>query len=407
MKDSNTGNLSFIEAKSIILDNVTRAVRTEAIDISEASGRILAAPLVAPFSLPRFTQSAMDGYAVITKGVPHKDAALTLVGKSLAGHPYLGDLSPNECVRITTGAPMPRHADAVIVQENTKMNQQQVLCLHTPGKGDNIRLKGEECAAGDTLLGVGVTLTPAHIGLFASFGITTISVFKKLRVAILTTGDELKSSEEPLTYGTLYNSNGPALAAYLKQFPVEIINQQHLADDYNNMKQSFLEISEQVDLIITSGGVSVGDADYVQQILQDIGELSFWKVAIKPGKPFAFGTIGTAQIFALPGNPVSSLVTLKQLAEPALIKMAGGAPKPVCRARALSHAEIKPNKKRLDFQRGIAFNDNRGELRVTPCDQQSSAMLTSLTHANCLILVPPGNDILPIGTYIDIEWLNW
>ncbi len=127
MKDSNTGNLSFIKAKSIILDNVTRAVRTEAIDISEASGRILAAPLVAPFSLPRFTQSAMDGYAVITKGVPHKDAALTLVGKSLAGHPYLGDLSPNECVRITTGAPMPRHADAVIVQENTKMNIKKLV----------------------------------------------------------------------------------------------------------------------------------------------------------------------------------------------------------------------------------------------------------------------------------------
>ncbi|HBC56892.1 MAG TPA: molybdopterin molybdenumtransferase MoeA [Gammaproteobacteria bacterium] len=407
MKDSNMRNLSFDEARAILLNSVSKAVSTESIELSEAVGRILAIPLIAPFSLPRFTQSAMDGYAVISEGAQHVDTPLTVVGKSLAGHPYSGELAAHECVRITTGAPMPRHADAVIVQENTRTTGQQIVCLQAAGKGDNIRLKGEECAAGDTLLGTGVLLNPAHIGLFATFGENSVSVYKKLRVAIFTTGDELKSTGESLTFGTQFNSNGPALAAYLKQFPVDLVTQQHLPDNYDIIKQSLIEASRTADLIISSGGVSVGEADYVHQVLQEVGQLSFWKVAIKPGKPFAFGQIGRTQFFALPGNPVSSLLTLKQLAEPAVVKMSGGQPKAIYSAWAVSNAEIKPNKSRLDFQRGIAFKDTDGKLLVTPVEKQSSAMLTSLIQANCLIWVPPGKEIIPVGTRIEIEWLNW
>ena len=397
--------LSAEQAILQMLSEVAPLTQTISVPISVALDRVLAQPVVSGINVPGYDNAAMDGYALraaeVAPGQP-----LTVAGVALAGHAFTDKVPTGSCVRITTGAVMPAGLDTVVMQEQVELTQtylqQQIICQLVPSQGEHVRRAGEDVAKGAAVFAAGHKLRPADIGLLASLGIANVKVWRQLKVAIFSSGDELVPPGQSLPDGHIYDSNRYVIAAMLQRLGVEVIDLGLLPDDPKAIEQAFAQAMTQADVLITSAGVSVGDADYTRQILHKLGQINFWQVAIKPGKPFAFGKLDNCWFFGLPGNPVAAVVTLEQLVQPVLRKLSG---ETVTANVKLLSAECEvPLKKqpgRMDFQRGWYWQGEHG-LKVKTSGAQSSGMLSSIANANCYIVLERDSSSLPAGEIVSI-----
>ncbi len=385
----------------------SRAIRIKGIEkiaIREALNRILAENIRSHINVPTGTNSAMDGYAVNSGDIPSSGSAeLSVLGTAWAGKPFGGELSAGSCVRIMTGAIMPDGADTVIIQEDVQVTGAGIIIDGATRKGDNVRQAGEDIAAGDLILTRGRRLNPADIGLIASLGIAEVCVVRRLRVAFFSTGDELRSIGETLSDGAIYDSNRYTLYGMLERMGADIIDMGVIKDDRDDLEEAFSIAAANADVLITSGGVSVGEADYIKEILAKLGKVDFWKVAIKPGRPLAFGRVGNALFFGLPGNPVSVMVTFYEFVQPALRKMIGEDDAGVLSLKARCDSKLKKRPGRVEYQRGILQRDEDGTLVVVKTGAQGSGILRSMSQANCFIILPLDSDGVEPGTFVDIQ----
>ncbi|MEW6611993.1 MAG: gephyrin-like molybdotransferase Glp, partial [Pseudomonadota bacterium] len=318
-----------------ILEALTPVAGREQVPLLDAYDRVLAADLLSPVDVPAWANSAMDGYAL---RAVDGDTPRRVVGTSLAGHPFAGVVDAGECVRIMTGAPMPAGADTVVMQEHVTRDGDQVRLSGAPKAGDNVRHAGEDLRHGSLAVPAGTLLRPATVGVLASLGIGEVSVHRRLRVAFFSTGDELQPVGAPLAPGQIYDSNRYTLHGMLRRLGAQPLDLGRVPDDPAALEQALREASVMADVVITSGGVSVGEADFVKGLLERLGRVNFWKINMKPGRPLAFGEINGATFFGLPGNPVSVMATFYQFVRPALLKRMGMAqvePLPLLRVRCL------------------------------------------------------------------------
>ncbi len=345
----------------------------------------------------------MDGYALRSSDITDQKRTLEIAGTSWAGKPFQGEIPTGKCVRIFTGAVVPIKLDSVVMQEKVERHDSLVSFPHPITQGNNIRLPGEDIRKGEQLLQLGKQLTPADLGTIASMGISEIRIKQKLRVAFFSTGDELRSIGEQLNEGDIYDSNRYSLYGMLKRLNVELLDMGVIPDDRQAVEAAFLVAAENADAIITSGGVSVGEADFVKETLEKLGQVDLWKIAMKPGKPLAFGKINETAFFGLPGNPVSAMVTFYQVVRPALLKMMGAENKKPLRIKAPCNQAIKRAPGRLEFQRGIINRSDNGELTVTPLTGQASHILSSMSKADCFIVIPAECAEITAGEKVIIE----
>ena len=386
------GLMPLAEAKTKLLEKISVIEATEQVAISACSQRVNASTVVSPINVPAHNNSAMDGYAFNAdfnnSELVDAGQIFELVGCAMAGQPFTGILESGQCIRIMTGAVVPDTANVVEMQENVLVTDTQVT-LNQPIKiGNHIRRAGEDIAINQTVFEPGQLLNAADIGLLASLGIAEVTVIRKPKIAIFSTGDELKAAGQPLSLGDIYESNSHVIIAMLEKMNVEIIDFGIIPDDYNQIKQTFIEADSLADAVISSGGVSVGDADYTKDVLEELGKIDFWKIAIKPGKPFAFGELPNSVFFGLPGNPVSATVTFHVLAVQALKKMMGTDFSDPMLLPAITTSKVKKRAGRIDFQRGIVGINADGVLTVSPLSQQGSGILSSISQANCYIVLP-------------------
>ncbi|WP_353348746.1 molybdopterin molybdotransferase MoeA [Oceaniserpentilla sp. 4NH20-0058] len=399
---STPGLTPFDDALGQLLAKVEVMTRTTTLPIEEALGRVLSKSVVSNINIPAADNSAMDGFAVRIEDAVN-GAQLEQVAKVFAGHPFDGVIGMGQCARIMTGGQVPAGCDAVVMQENTLTQDNIIIIEKAVRSGENIRRAGEDIAQGQIVLGKGRCLTPADIGLLASLGFSHVTVFAPIKVALMSTGDELQTPGKPLNIGQFYESNGYTVGAVLQRFGVELMNFGIIEDDINALKRAFTQADAWADVVITSGGVSVGEADYTKTVLEELGRIYFWKLAIKPGKPFAFGFLPDSYFIGLPGNPVSALVTLHQLAIPLLRKISGQEQQPPLRLKAVAATNIRKQPGRMDFQRGVYQLTAHGELIVQLTGSQGSGMLTSMSRANCYIVLEQDRGSVQAGDTVMIE----
>ncbi|MCH4296026.1 molybdopterin molybdotransferase MoeA [Shewanella sp. 3B26] len=367
-----------------LLSQVNTINYTEVVPLTDALGRVLAEDLASQIDLPPFSNSAMDGYAFRFDELLAHKGVLTLAGNAFAGHPFHGELKPGHCVRIMTGAPVPTGCDTVQMQEETEANGEQIRIQAPKAKGANVRSRGEELSAGDKVLTSGTRIRAAELGVLATVGVSQVRVYRKLRVAFFSTGDELRPVGSELAPGQIYDSNRYSIRGLLEKASMDWLDLGVIPDSPEAIRQAFRDAASRADVVLTSGGVSVGEADFTKQILGEEGQITFWKLAIKPGKPFACGRIGEALFCGLPGNPVSSMVTFQKLVWPMLRKMQGMAQKPALLIEATLASPIRKQPGRVEYQRGILSRDANG-LSVRVTGSQGSGMLTSMSLANCFV----------------------
>ncbi len=390
--------LAVAEARRRILESIEPVRGTESLALRSALGRVLAREVRTPFDVPGHTNSAVDGYALAGAGLPAQgEREFPLAGTALAGQPFEGEVAAGLCARIMTGAPLPPGTDTVVMQEHVKPGPGSVRIGTGHRIGQNVRMAGEDLAQGSIALSPGKRLTPADLGLLASLGIAEIPVHRRPRVAFFSTGDELRSIGEPLVAGAVYDSNRYTLHGMLQQLGVEILDLGVVRDQRDAVRTAFREAAALADAIVTSGGVSVGDADYVKETLDALGNVAFWQIAMKPGRPLAFGRVNSAAFFGLPGNPVAVMVTFYQFVQPALQRMMGEDPisaPALFSARSLSRFRKQPG--RTEFQRAIVESNGDGELVVRSTGTQGSGILRSMSLANCFVVLPDdAGDIEP------------
>ncbi len=401
----NIGLLTVEEAQARILEGVTPVSATETLPVREALGRVLAQDIVSPIDVPSHTNSAMDGYAVRAADLPDEGVReFQVPGTSWAGRPWLTPIEAGQAVQIMTGGMMPAGADTVVMQEQVERAGSTVRIGSGHRRGQNVRAAGEDVATGQQVLSAGKRLAAADIGVLASLGLGEVSVIRRLKVAFFSTGDELRSVGQPLGPGEIYDSNRYTLHGMLSKLDVEIIDMGVVRDRRELIEQAFRDAAASADAIITSGGVSVGEADFVKETLEKLGNMSFWKIAMKPGRPVTFGHIDGAVFFGLPGNPVSVMVTYFQFVRPALLKMAGetGALGALTlRARSTSALRKRPG--RYEFQRGVLEQSAPGEFTVRSAGAQGSGILRSMSEANCFILLDPDCSGVKAGDEVVVQ----
>lgn len=397
------GLISLETALARLFDNVRTVSETDVVSLEASLDRVLAQAVVSPINVPGHDNSAMDGYALALADLQQNDT-LPLAGQSLAGHPFAASLPPGHCIRIMTGAAIPDGADTVIMQEQTEITGQGIRFVQHPEQpGNNIRSAGEDIAQGSQVLAGNHKICPQDIGLLASVGVATVTVYRRLKVAVFSTGDELKLPGEPLSHGDIYDSNRFVINAMLSRMGVEIIDLGRIPDNKEALRQAFLSADQQADAVISSGGVSVGDADYTKEILDELGQTSFWKLAIKPGKPFAFGRLPNSAFFGLPGNPVSATVTFQQLAAPALRHMMNLPAKAPVELMLTTRTRLKKRPGRRDFQRGNLVCSNSGELQVQAVSHQGSGVLSSMSRADCYIVLAEEDGDKQAGELVKVQ----
>ncbi len=397
------GTLTVEEALERIRTEVDKVQGEERVAIRDALDRVLAEDITAPMDVPPHRNSAMDGYALRADDLPESgEASLTVIGKSFAGTPFEGRVDPGQCVRIMTGAVVPDDTDTVVMQEQVRPDHDRIILSPGHQRGQNIRNPGEDMKRGEPILLQGRLLNAADIGLIASLGIAEVSVVRRPRVVFFSTGDELRGIGEILEQGDIYDSNRYTLHALLSRMNVEMIDQGVIPDDHNAIRAAFKNAAEVGDMVITSGGVSVGEADFVKQTLDEMGEIGFWKIAMKPGKPLAFGQLGKAWFFGLPGNPVSVMATFMLFVRPALQIMQGTRVAAPLSLRATLASDIRKTPGRKDYQRGILNKTTDGSLTVTTTGLQGSHVLSSMSKANCFIVLPRESGGVPRGETIEV-----
>lgn len=396
--------LSVEQGRQRILDAVAAIGETERLALGELSGRVLAESVVSAIDVPPFDNSAMDGYAVRSADCNAAETRLDVIGTCFAGSPFSGELKDGQCVRIMTGAVLPAGADAVVMQEHVRREGDSIFLQdRQPEAGENVRYSGEDTKRGDQVLEAGTRLGAAQIGLLASVGVAEVPVRRRLRAAFFSTGDELTTVGATLAPGQIYDSNRYTLHALLSEAGVSCRDLGVIADDREAVRAAFRQASEQADLVLTSGGVSVGEADYVTETLQELGEINFWRMAVKPGKPVAFGRLQQAWFFGLPGNPVSVVASFYQFVLPAIRKMQGESPRTPLIIPARSAGALRKSPGRMEFQRGVLARDDQGQWQVTSSGRQGSHLLTSMTRANCFILLPADSAGVEPGEVVDVQ----
>ena len=402
--------LTFEQAKKALLEaaSLNHQPLTEKVTLLAALDRVTAEPVISPINVPSFNNSAMDGYAVRLSDI-NQSKLLPLATTIFAGDDISNLNWPiGTCLRIMTGAPVPDEAEAVVMQEQTESTAAGIKFPYEIKSGSNIRYIGEDSKQGSVVVDKGTRLTIATLSNLATLGIAELTVFSKLKVAIFSTGNELFDIGNPLTNDSaIYDSNRFTLKLLLTQLNCQIIDLGIIADDPNLIKQSLETASKLADLVITSGGVSVGDADYTKTALAELGEINFWKIAIKPGKPFAFGKIGDALFCGLPGNPVSTLVTFYQLVQPLIVALSGqNLINDTLSFKVKTATNLKKSVGRLDFQRGRLQINSDGELEVVSTGQQGSHLTQSFNHANCFIVLEQDRGNVAQGELVTVELFN-
>jgi molybdopterin molybdotransferase len=418
-----TGSLHVDEARKAIASLVTdlllaarsmnNAGDIESATLDQAINRILAEDLLSPIDVPAADNSAMDGFALNGDCLGDSDNTVTLkvVGTAYAGKPYVGKLGPGECLKIMTGALMPDGCDTVIPQELTesadaslaRFKQNQVK------RGENRRLRGEDLQNGKAAIVAGRLLRPSDLGLAASLGIATLKVHRKLRVAILSSGDELRPLGQALDVGSIYDSNRYSLTGLLNRLNLEIIDCGIVRDDPASLKAAFIDAAFKADVLISSGGVSVGEADFTKQIMQELGDVGFWKIAMRPGRPMAFGVLKPVQgsnrktlFFGLPGNPVAVMVTFYQFVRSALLQLNGASQTEPPMTQAIAEAPIRKKPGRTEFQRAILGRGADGKPTVKLTGSQGAGILRSMSEANCFVILSHEQGNIAAGDWVDV-----
>ncbi|MDN4057393.1 molybdenum cofactor guanylyltransferase MobA [Massilia sp. YIM B02769] len=396
------------DAQRIIREFVQPVAAVEQVALRAALGRVLARDIVSPINVPAHDNSAMDGYALRGGDLaPDGDTHLKVVGTVYAGRPSEAAPGPGECVRIMTGGVMPEGCDSVVPQEFVAQESADAIVLGagTIRAGDNRRFAGEDLKAGSAALKAGKIIRPADLGLVASLGIAEVPVVRRLRVAFFSTGDELRSIGQALDTGSVYDSNRYTIYGMLQRLGCEIVDMGIVRDDPAALEAALRTACENADAIITSGGVSVGAADYTRQIMARLGDVTFWKIGMRPGRPLAFGRIGSngrsAFLFGLPGNPVAVMVSFYFFAREALLRMMGAeAPLPLLRARSAGAIRKKPG--RTEYQRGILTHGEDGMPQVRITGSQGSGILRSMSEANCMVVLHDEQGNVGAGDMVDV-----
>ncbi len=396
LSDYDPNALPVAQAQAIMRDFVQPVTGVARVPIRSALDRVLAEDVLSSIDVPSHDNSAMDGFAFagaeLSRDGGRDELALRVIGTAYAGAAFDGAPGLGEAVRVMTGAVMPAGCDTVIPQEFTQGDATTVRFARDAVRtGDNRRLRGEDLAKGCAALTAGRILRPADIGLLASLGIAEVPVRRRLRVAFFSTGDELRSIGEPLDAGCVYDSNRYTLHGMLSRLGVELIDMGVVRDDPAALEAAFRTAAENADAIITSGGVSVGEADFTKQMMAQLGDVTFWKIAMRPGRPMAFGQIDSngqrAFLFGLPGNPVAVMVTFYHFVRGALLRMMGAAEAGAPLVPATSVAPIRKRPGRTEYQRGIATLNGSGQLEVRLTGQQGSGVLRSMSEANCFVVL--------------------
>ena len=390
---------------NVFLSELVEPVReSEDVGIFDALGRVLAQDLISPLSVPPHDNSAMDGYAFAGEQL-RADAplALEVVGTALAGKAWQGQVAAGQCVKIMTGAIMPAGVDTVVPQEFVALNGSTITIpaglLQT---GDNRRLKGEDLHEGRPALLAGERLLPAACGLVASLGVPSVKVRRRLRVAYFSTGDEILNLGEAPREGAVYDSNRYTVFGLLTRLGCEVIDMGVVRDDPALLEAAFAQAATQADAIITSGGVSVGEADYTRAMMKKLGDVAFWRIAMRPGRPMAVGRIGNAVLFGLPGNPVAVMVTFLAFVRPALLQMMGARPQPMPLLKARSQEAIRKKPGRTEYQRGIVDCSRDAGLVVRTTGNQGSGVLSSMVQANGLIVLHHAQGNVAAGDEVEV-----
>ncbi|WP_373964136.1 molybdopterin molybdotransferase MoeA [Kosakonia sacchari] len=404
--ESSNGLISLDTALSQMLSRISPLTESETLPLVACFGRVVAQDIISPLNVPGFDNSAMDGYAVRLAEVQSGNA-LPVAGKAFAGQPFDGEWPAGTCIRIMTGAPIPAGCDAVVMQEQTEQTDAGICFTAEVRANQNIRRAGEDIRQGASVFTAGTKLTAAELPVIASLGIADVSVLRKVRVALFSTGDELQLPGQPLADGQIYDTNRLSVHLMLSQLGYEVINLGIVPDDPQKLRNTFIAADSQADVVLSSGGVSVGEADYTKTILDELGEIAFWKLAIKPGKPFAFGKLKNSWFCGLPGNPVSATLTFYQLVQPLLAKLAGNtADTQPLRFRARAAERLKKSPGRLDFQRGVLSRGDDGTLEVRSTGHQGSHIFSSFSQGNCFVVLERERGNVEAGEWVDVEMFN-
>jgi molybdopterin molybdotransferase len=407
LDDYDPNAMSVHQARQFIQQFLSPVTETDTLQVMQSLGRVLAADIISPCNVPNHNNSAMDGFAFKhSAGIK----LIKIIGTAFAGRPFTGTVKAGECVKIMTGAVIPAGADTVVMQEKTVTKSDCITVLEAPNQGANVRLAGEDLKLGQTVLAKGHLIKPADLGLIASLGIAEVKVFRKLKVAFFSTGDELVSVGKPLKEGQIYDSNRYTIFGMLSRLGAEICDLGVVPDQPDLLEKTLLKAASEHDVVITSGGVSVGEADYMKALLAKHGQVLFWKINMKPGRPLAYGKVQgnndrPAHYFGLPGNPVSTMVTFYQFVQSALQALSGVA----FRALPLFAVEcteaIRKATGRTEFQRGVLFED-AGIWKVKPLPNQGSGVLSSMSVANCFIVLDDTVGNCPAGTIVKVQTLD-
>ncbi len=398
-------SISVNQAKKKIIEEVTPIVGVEKLTLRSCLNRFLAEDIYSPINVPSHINSAMDGYAIAGDDLP-SDAPqdYKVVGTAYAGKPTTSTIKVGEVIRIMTGGVMPAGTDTVIMQEQVELIDDTTIRIEPQHKvGQNVRQAGEDIEKNCLVLSKGKQLSAADLGILASLGIGELRVYRRPRIAFFSTGDELRSIGETLAEGEIYDSNRYTLFSMLKNLDVEILDMGVIRDTREDIRTAFINASEMADFVITSGGVSVGEADYIKPTLKELGDTHFWKIAMKPGRPLTFGKINNARFFGLPGNPVAVMVTFLQFLQPAIYYLSSGKTKQTITLQAKCASKLYKRSGRTEFQRGIFEQTTDGTLSVKRTGKQGSGILTSMSIANCFILLNEDCDGVEEGQMVEIQ----
>ncbi len=404
--DYDPNSMSVTKAKAFITKFLTPVDGVLRVPIRDSLDHVLAEDIISPVDVPPYRNSAMDGWAFRFSDLTNGDTVLTEVGTAFAGIPYKQTLQAGQCVRIMTGGVVPEGTDTVVMQERVRSDGKKISIAAGQQPGQNIRMPGEDLKKGQVALHRGKLMRPADLGLIASLGIGEVSIYRRLRVAFFSTGDELKSIGTSLNEGEIYDSNRYTIYGLLTRLGCEVLDMGVIRDDPAEIENAFTKASQIADAVITSGGVSVGEADFVKDILNKLGEVVFWKIAMKPGRPLAYGKIGKAHFFGLPGNPVSVMMTFYQFVREALLTLMGVTPLPsvpMFKVKCLSPIKKIPG--RTEFQRAILSQHNN-EWVVNLTGAQGSGILKSMSEANCFIVLNEATGNVEAGALVDVQLME-
>jgi len=400
--------ISVDQARRRIFADIEPLKGIQKLDLRSSLQRYLAEDIISPIDVPSHINSAMDGYAIRGDDLPSQDhQTYNVIGTAFAGQPFKGECQKGEVIRIMTGGVMPNGTDTVIMQEQVEaIDEEHIQLMPQHKAGQNVRQAGEDIAKGSVVLSAGKKISAADLGILASLGLSEVRVYRRPRVAFFSTGDELRSIGESLGEGEIYDSNRYTLFAMLKELNVEILDMGVIGDTREAIREAFISASEMADVVITSGGVSVGEADFIKPTLKELGNTNFWKISMKPGRPLTFGQlnkdIGGAWFFGLPGNPVAVMVTFLQFVKPAITYLACGSIEKPITLSAQCTSKLYKRSGRTEFQRGIFEQADNGQLGVKRTGKQGSGILTSMSIANCFIHLPEDSDGAEVGDIVEV-----